>query len=198
MGDYARIKKTGEEVKIGTCGSNYYLRHDQKNEIENVNGKKYNFEGESFRLIFEDEKNIKPGHFDNYNRGIRFYNSIDFFTPEQIENLKPGIMQFSKNGLLLNVPCYHNLKLPNNTGDIKAFFNGRAEVFEVTRIKEIDKKLTLIIRCTNCGDEFYLDFDEIEKIETHYKDFQINLDYILSYNCESFDKSPCIQKEVQQ
>ncbi|SHI61056.1 hypothetical protein SAMN02745671_01138 [Anaerovibrio lipolyticus DSM 3074] len=68
MGDYAYRKCDGQEIKIGTCGVNYYLTFDQW-----VNGEVWgkdarlmnkNLERQSFRLPIEEEKDILPGDFD--------------------------------------------------------------------------------------------------------------------------------------
>jgi hypothetical protein len=182
MGDYGRIKATKEEIKIGTCGSYYYLTHAQKEMVTYS----YYRDGDSYRLLFEDEQKVKPGCFDVYNRGIPIINSKDFFTDEQIEQLQPGIMQLSKNGMLVNIPCYHNLKLEKNTGSIKLFFNGREEVMELKRMKELKSgKLTFIIGCKNCNSEYVLDLEEIELLKVYYensKDLKLNVDYVINYN----------------
>ena len=62
MGEYAKRKKDGVEVKIGTCNQLFYLRHDQLSDVE------YSYNGMNcfFRIPNPDEDGIEAGDFDNY------------------------------------------------------------------------------------------------------------------------------------
>jgi hypothetical protein len=55
MGEYATYN--GENIKLGTCESMYYLRADQRHLISG-----YRFDGgDRFRFPFPDEDDIEPG-----------------------------------------------------------------------------------------------------------------------------------------
>ncbi|HPA58043.1 MAG TPA: hypothetical protein PLT70_11515 [bacterium] len=111
MGEFAKNRK-GERVKIGTCEMMYYIRHDQIKTVE------YDFSFDCyFRLQIESEKKVEAGYFDYPQKGILIYNAEKFFTHEQVDTLKPGIDQINNgHGILINLPCYHNLKLPDIKG----------------------------------------------------------------------------------
>lgn len=69
MGDYAYRKSDNQRIKIGTCGSLYYLTFDQW-AADSVYGEDAAYirgclKGAiTFRLPLEAEKDIKPGDFD--------------------------------------------------------------------------------------------------------------------------------------
>ena len=182
MGDYAKVIKTGERVKIGMCYSMYYMTHNQKELVDYKFNEKF-----SYRLFFKDEEKVKIGYYEDATRGISILNSYKFFTDEQIENMEAGTMQLSNNfGILANIPCYHNVKLEKDTGKIKLHFNGKKEVFEIKRIAETKEGyLTFIIECILCGESFTLDLNEIDLLETYFEnneDLQLNISYVKNYN----------------
>lgn len=179
MGDYAVGRKTGERFKIGTCDTMYYLRHDQKKDVI------YEFaQGTRFRLIFKDELENEPGNFDLYNRHIEIRGANDFFSKEDIETLEPGINQLRNgHGLLVNISCYHGLKIPENSKEARFFWNGYKEHFVLANIKELnDGTLTFIIECAVCGQAFRLDLEDIDKLKGFGEDFKLNIDYVKKHN----------------
>lgn len=98
MGEYATIKGTNEEVKIGTCESMYYIRASDMHKVN------YNFregmEFLSFRLPFKDEPEFEDRLHGNHNKGI------DVDIPDIDDG--HGTVQLSavqKNGLLISFPC---------------------------------------------------------------------------------------------
>ena len=163
MGEYAVDKRTGESVKIGTCESMYYLRYEDRAEVE------YNFGDYSYfwRLPFPDEDAVQIGHYDPYERGIPLYiatttgagteadpysvTRYDYFAdPETLET--PGNIQLRhESGLLLNVPCYHGAKLPEIVGG-KAFWNGKNPAsYELAYVKNTREGVFPVVRCRWCG-----------------------------------------------
>lgn len=60
MGEYARRVQDGQEVKIGTCETLYYLRYDQRKQVD------YNFGKEKWfwRIPTPKEDGILPGDFE--------------------------------------------------------------------------------------------------------------------------------------
>jgi len=169
MGEYAKLKTTGEEFKIGTCENMYYLRFEDRYKIVYDSS----FTGCRFRLPFVDEDNVGIGNYNNYDRGIdlipkydedikqTFY--FDDIYKEHYQEHKGLIQLHHESGLMINASCYHGYKLPdnNNSKDLKAFFNGRTPTnFELSQIKiQVNeetkvKELIPIVRCKHCKTPF--------------------------------------------
>jgi hypothetical protein len=149
MGEFAIRKSDGVQVKIGTCEDMYYLRYSDRYLVQALPG---NIDPMSagtinelrWRLPFPDEDFIKIGEYDPF-RGARLYN----YEPGHTDD--PGTLQFrSKYGMMLNVPCYHGEKLPENTGDIKPFWNGKGPAYELQFLKFIDGDPWGVYGCIEC------------------------------------------------
>ena len=182
MAEITKNRKTGERVKIGTCEMMYYIRHDQKNDVE------YDFDFNCFfRLHNESEKGIEAGYFQDTGEGMLIYNAEKFFTKEQIEKLKAGVDQITNgHGMLINFPCYHNLKLPEIEG-LNIHFNGRSPVFELKYLlwKHETDKLYFTIECKCCGTIFICDTEEAKEFSVEYKkesDLQKMIEYVEEHN----------------
>jgi len=165
MGEYATLKATGDEIKIGTCESCYYLRFEDRLKV-NYQG---TFNNMWFRLPFPDEDHISLGAYSDYDRAAPLYDYID---PED-ETIKepfsyegtekhPGLIQLKHDtGLLINVPCYHGLKLPE-MGEGKAFFNGKdPHMFEFCMVKYKEGQLIPLVRCKACKKTFSTDWAHV-------------------------------------
>lgn len=153
MGEYAIRKSDNEQIKIGTCYNMYYLRMEDKDKIE------YDgiYDKCSFRLPFPDEDHILPGEYIDYNRSVVLHN---FECPDCAND--KGTLQISNDyGLLLNVPCYHGEKLPENTGDIKTFFNGKSSHYALYMIEEKDGQIFGLIGCMACDEKWTIPLSEI-------------------------------------
>jgi hypothetical protein len=170
MGEYAVRKSDGEQVKIGTCESMYYLRYEDRSQvIKDSNSLDPATEtGLFWRLPYPDEDHMQPGDYEQYNRGERLWKqdegekySSEFSDPETIEN--PGIIQLTHpSGLLVNVQCYHGEKLPESTSDVKAFWNGRSWFYELAFVKNVDKDTVLpVVHCRHCGQMWRYTWAEI-------------------------------------
>ena len=159
MGEYAKFNQ--DEIKIGTCELMYYLRYEDRMKVNPLNGNvnPHSDTGLFWRLPYPDEDNIQPGNYHIYNRSERLWKydqedknnyCVDFSDSETIEN--PGIIQLTHpSGLLVNVPCYHGEKLPEITGDIKVFWNGKAWSLELAFIKNIsENEIMPIVKCRHC------------------------------------------------
>jgi hypothetical protein len=171
MGEYARYN--GQTVKIGTCNSMYYLRWDDRQEVTPIPGNVDPVNepaGLFFRLPFPDEDHLEPGDTgtENFDRGIRLYRVAgetpygqpiyEDFAPEDLE---PGTVQLSHAlGLLLNIPCYHGLKLPEIDG-CRAFWNGHRTHLELVRVKETDQGLRPVVKCRACQKTWTFGWEEI-------------------------------------
>lgn len=60
MGEYAKRKADGTDIKIGTCKSMYYCRYDQRKEVEYP----YNSDNFYWRIPTPDEDGTLPGDYD--------------------------------------------------------------------------------------------------------------------------------------
>lgn len=145
-----------------------------------------NATGLFFRLPFPDEDGIRPGEYGNHLRGLRLSKPIqcswckgsgqsgfetngqcrrchgsgiegheEFSKPEMVNN--PGTIQLThKSGLLLNVPCYHGLKLPDVAPPMKAFWNGKESSIELSSLKVMKSEFGLrdevwpVVHCVHC------------------------------------------------
>lgn len=182
MGEYAKTKK-GREIKIGTCEMMYYIRHDQINQVD------YKFDFDCyFRLQLESEKGIEAGDYKSHEtNGIDIFNAGKFFTNEQIETLKPGIDQITNRcGLLINLPCFHGLKLPEFVG-MKVFKNGCRPFFKVSYLfyKHDENKLYFAISCKCCNTMFTCDSSEAKEFDIPFEnkeDFDNMIKYVEDFN----------------
>lgn len=157
MGEYAKIKKTGTEVKIGTCESMYYIRYHDRDKVD------YNFEKGRyyFRLPFPDEDTIKIGMYEQFDRTLYcgFFNLVD------IEK-DAGIVQlYNKDcGILVNLPCYHGVCLPDisSVENAKVFWNGKKNPLELSSIKYEHGKITKpVFTCKCCRKSWSIDWYDV-------------------------------------
>ena len=162
MSELAIRKSDNTEIKIGTCETMYYLRFEDKNKV--TPDKNSGF-GWFWRIPFPDEDHILPGDYKNHQRGYRLYQSrkhgCDDFVDESTVN-EPGIIQLHhESGLLLNVLCYHGHKLPETTGDMKAFWNGKSWNFELVHIREDNGNLFPVVWCRHCHKMWRYDWSDV-------------------------------------
>jgi hypothetical protein len=160
MGEYATRKSDGARIKIGTCEDMFYLRFEDREKVAAVSGSvDVNDEktaGElRFRLPFADEDDILPGDYEDYNRGLLLHKGNEWFSdPETVE--QPGNIQLHHqgSGLLINVPCFHGIKLPEVQKPMQAFWNGKGHSFELSSLRAIEKNGQLILmpvaHCIHC------------------------------------------------
>lgn len=105
MGEYAKLKGTGEEVKIGTCEDMLYLRFDQRHQVWPQSGSLNPAAAEEmavirFRFPWPDEDHLAPGNFDDPFRRL----AVHVPAPAEVEH---GIVQFvaSREGYNVCLPC---------------------------------------------------------------------------------------------
>lgn len=161
MGEYAKRKSDGTEIKIGTCDSMYYLRYEDRDKVipmgNNVNPAIET--GLFFRLPFPDEDKVLPGDYDKFNRS---YMLSSYFTdPTTIENT--GRIQLRHdNGLLLSVTCYHGEKLPEESKDLKAAWKNKSWSYELVSIKSLPNGQTKpVVCCRHCQQLWSYDWSDI-------------------------------------
>jgi len=176
MGEYAKLKTTGEDVKIGTCENMYYLRFEDRYKVVYD----YSFDGCRFRLPFPDEDKEEIGNYREYERGIDLiphydeetetYSYFDDIYKKYYQEHKGTIQLHHQSGLLINISCYHGYKLPdtNNSKDFKAFYNGKTPwSFELSQVKiQLNeetkiKELVPIVRCKHCKIPFRADWASV-------------------------------------
>ena len=178
MGEYGYYNK--ELTKIGTCEWMYYLRYEDRHKIEKD---EHSVNPQTalnlyWRLPFPDEDSVTPGNYDPYMRttmlaikvdseaihGQTYYKHYadDFFLTE------PGNLQLTHPcGLLINVPCYHGLKLPDLPREADKGFgiawNGKDPGFlGLCGIKNDSKKgIIPLISCKYCGKLWSTDWNDI-------------------------------------
>jgi len=173
MGEYAVRKSDKTHIKIGTCEAMYYLRWD---DIDKVFAS-YDLRqpGLWFRLPFPDEDEVLPGEYDNYNRGYRllpYKNDDDIKTEFRVDDADehPGSFQLTHpSGLLVGVKCYHGIRLPEGSSDIRLHWNGRDPYpWELCMVKNHeDQGLLPLVQCRHCGKTFRTNW---EKILPHVSD----------------------------
>ena len=171
MGEYAKRKIDGAEVKIGTCESMYYLRYEQRKEVA------YNFQPEKgkhtewlWRIPTPKEDGILPGDFEyggllNDHKFIPYelkLKNIDNETAEQIASFV-GLTQVynEKLGMLINMPCYHGLRLPDKVEGFQFFWNGKVDALHLCYLANKEKELEVGIKCNACGKMLSGSFTEI-------------------------------------
>ncbi len=176
MGEYAKLKSNGQEIKIGTCENMYYLRFEDRHKVIYD----YSFTGYRFRLPFIDEDKIDIGNYDDYDRGIDLipnydeetesYTYFDDIYKDQYQEHKGLIQLHHQSGLVVNASCYHGYKLPdnNNSKELRAFYNGKTSInFELSQVKihlneeTKVKELIPIVRCKHCKIPFKADWASV-------------------------------------
>ena len=170
MGEYAKRKIDGCEVKIGTCESMYYLRYEQRNEVV------YNFQPNKgkhtewlWRIPVPFEDNMLPGDYeyggllkDGYIPYLlKLKQPTGDFEKFLVDN--PGTCQqvVEKLGMLINLPCHHGVALPKAEG-FKFFWNGKRDALHLCFLTDYEKELRVGIKCNACGKMWSCDFMEIE------------------------------------
>lgn len=164
MGEYAMHQ--GQEIKIGTCEDMLYLRWEDRYQVQPLRG---NVDpgvdtGLRFRLPFPDEDHLSPGYYTDAFRGQRLYNGAgDWLGVPEMET-KPGMMQIhhQASGLLLNLPCFHGMRLPDLGPDVRVFQHGGGHAFELTSVKAMgDGTVVPVVTCRHCRSAWRATWDEI-------------------------------------
>lgn len=167
MGEYATRLRDGAFIKIGTCSNMYYCRYDQRDQINYG----YHTDNLLWRIPAIEEDNVEVGDFvfgGLYKDGFPLHSLRLRDIPEDSElmgladNVGTFQLHSEKLGMLLNVPCHHGLKLPEDTGSIKAFFNGHRNPLHLCFLKNTDRELRVGVKCAACGEMWSFSFDEIE------------------------------------
>ncbi len=174
MGEYATRISDGERIKIGTCEEMLYLRYEDRAKVRKVPGSldAATTLGLFWRLPFPDEDGILPGDYRTHGRGERLYKllpkdtqgwqgSVDFAPADLAEN--PGIMQmYNESGVLLNVKCYHGIRLPDCGPDVQAHWNGISWFLELASLKNRkDGKVVPVVHCRFCRSAWSFEWADV-------------------------------------
>lgn len=154
MGEYGFRRHDNAKIKIGTCESNYYVRYEDKCNITPEEGSCF---GHFWRLPFPEEDGIWPGDYDDPFKGA-------MLDPEfEVDSIDTGIMQLKhESGVLVNIRCYHGKKLPDNTEEIRFFWNGKDPYFfKLCFFREYENKLLLTVRCKYCSSMWSFEWHEV-------------------------------------
>lgn len=147
MGEYARYK--GQEIKIGTCESMYYLRADQAHLVEPLPNSLDPLECADrirFRFPWPDEDHVEPGAFERYARTAGLYVDAD---PE----VDHGTVQFSAHaGYLISLPCPESAVAKAST--LKIARNGFAGSTHIAEQRCLDGVRMLVCQCGGCGSKW--------------------------------------------
>lgn len=155
MGEYAKVKGTGERVKIGTCEDMYYLRADQRHQVwaqpGNVNPVA-DVDSIRFRFPFPDEDHYAPGEFGNHDQSVTVWGAT---LPDGWEH---GNVQFSaRNGYLVSLPCPEG---PSEHG-FKIHRNGYGGAVKIVQQRAWDSYWVTVVQCGGCGHAFRLETFEM-------------------------------------
>lgn len=170
MGEYARRKIDGQEVKIGTCNRMYYCRYDQINKINYP----YNSDNLIWRIPNPDEDGTLPGDYKYslLREGVIVPWKLKLDTSklkrEDAAILKQtGTIQLSdkRMGLLVNMKCPHGLPLEQegNT-QCSLAYNGHQNTLYVCGLKNTPKELTVVFTCASCESIWSTSFNDIEPL----------------------------------
>ena len=177
MSEMATRLSDGQKVKIGSCENMYYCRWDQRKEVSYP----YMTTGLHWRLPLPDEDGIKPGDFEDYkilkyDERLRTsfipYDAMlkeSRLTDEDKELMAKnvGIVQTTVKalGLLVNVPCYHGLKLPDSVeGGVKFFWNGKRDALYFSGVINKEKELMVLMECAACGEAWSMPYQDAEPL----------------------------------
>jgi hypothetical protein len=161
MSENATRISDGERIKIGTCESMYYLRFDQRGDVQypwpTLSDDPEQLDPFLYRFPDPHEDGTKPGEYDGAWGGIKL--SIPGFWG-QFEGVEHGVIQATaRNGYLFNLPC------PEGKPDLyrgpyaeapQAHRNGGTTTLVITAQRWYAGRLVLVISCAGCDHQIRL------------------------------------------
>ena len=170
MGEYAKRKSDGEEIRIGTCEDMYYLRHDQAGMVSPLSNSLDPVAEAGvlrFRFPWPEEDGNAPGEFEGAFKG------------QVIEGMAPpldvnhyGVQFSSHHGLIVNLPCPFGGKWPEGLNYMRNGFQGA--VLLVAQ-RKIEDHLWAVCRCGGCGSMWRLCAMEGEALAVRLRAMADNL-----------------------
>jgi hypothetical protein len=157
MGEYAIRNSDGQEIKIGTCESMYYIRFEDRFKVSPLRGNiDCSDELDLFwRIPFPDEDLELPGGYWDFGfeRSYPLYGYIPA-DPRDF-GLRPHDMA------KVHPKCYHSydvlpgVQAQSNVLDCRAYF------FSLASIKNRKDGLKAIIECAGCGKKWAVEIEEL-------------------------------------
>ncbi len=190
MSEYAKRLSDNAEIYVGSCEDVYQARWSQREDFvygrccckEGDDGtQEYYYEYDSkpridlntrWRLPFPDEDGTDVGDYgENHAYRDNTYARLTSDVLSEMQGLaqSKGLIQFrdDRSGLLVNVACYHGIKLPEANEDVKYFWNGRGVPLRLSAVKNTEKELRIVVKCTCCRDAWSFPFNEIAPFIVH-------------------------------
>lgn len=162
MGEYAKYR--GDEIKIGTCESMYYLRFEDRHLVEWIRGNvdPANDMGLFWRLPFPDEDGRGPGSYTDYCRGTELRKGNEYFRCDNLADDAGNIQLTHQCGYLVNMPCHHGEHLPDLGDKVRTFWNGKAGSFyELRHVKNTAEGVKPVIACRFCGNLWRMEWADV-------------------------------------
>lgn len=174
MGEYAKRKIDGVDIKIVTCESMYYCRYEQRNDVV------YPYDTDNFywRIPTPDEDGTLPGDY-NYSL-LREDGYIPWklrldtskFSEEDMSDMKQsGTIQLKepRMGLLVNIRCPHGLPMEqfkiNKEGTVISMgYNGHQDTLYLKGLKNEPSELKVLVECSACQHMWSFSFNDIEPL----------------------------------
>lgn len=162
MGEYATYR--GQSIKIGTCESMYYLRHDQRYAVTRESGNVDPVQdvlGIRFRFPWPDEDTCEPGgafHDHAFDRGVTIRGLA---APAGVDHRSVQFRAESA-GYLVSLPCSEGMAgsqpgltagaISVNGSPATIHRNGFRGAVQLVQQKELaDGRVVPIFRCGGCG-----------------------------------------------
>ena len=151
MGEYANYN--GGQVKIGTCEDMYYLRADQRFDVQKLDNSLDPANPQlhgvlRFRFPFPDEDFTPPGHYADAFR------SLPVPGMEAPEGVEHHMVQFqARAGYLTSMPCPESGNLPEG---VKVHRNSFPGAVRIVQQKIVGDHLALVCECA-CGAKWRLE-----------------------------------------
>jgi hypothetical protein len=183
MGEYAIRKSDGEEIKIGTCETMYYVRYEDRDKVAplpgNVDLKDAHKYGLRFRLPIFAEDGVKPGDYQGVGDSLPLFHK-ETKKPFPIEGAKPGrvYVTHEESGIQVSFPCYHGGRLPTNSGEgddlVRFKVMNQCSPSELAYLKAVrmfDADAVLpVVRCCHCREEWRVKWEDVwSYIEPAYR-----------------------------
>lgn len=174
MGEYAKRKIDGVDIKIGTCESMYYCRYEQRNDVV------YPYDTDNFywRIPTPDEDGTLPGDY-NYSL-LREDGHIPWklrldtskFSEEDMSDMKQsGTIQLKepRMGLLVNIRCPHGFQMEqfkiNKEGTVISMgYNWHKDTLYLKGLKNEPSELKVLVECSACQQMWSFCFNDIEPL----------------------------------
>lgn len=167
MGEYARRKSDGLQVKIGVCESLYYLRWEQRHQVERLPNsldpaKEKNL---FWRLPFPDEDCFDPGDYDPHDRMEPLFKRSENGMPILFSwpGLEPGRMTVEhESGLTMVIPCHHGDDVPALGEEVRFHWHRKQWAYGLRYIKNVPGRgLCPIIGCRWCGRLYRMEWESV-------------------------------------